>query len=375
MVPWKDEFEVIYCACGCGGELLRWNSKNGNERKYIRYHHSKNLRKEMKFRNLEPVFCACGCGETIIEYDKGNVQRKYKPGHGRRGKDFLPVKKEDRFETSYCMCGCGADILKYTKKGKLRRFIVGHNRKSSYPNFGETKLCECGCGEEIQRFDKKGREKKFKNGHQIENAVSKWRGKKLTEEQKIHLSIVQTGIKKDSKNRTKEQAEEIKLCECGCGEEIFKYKGCGVERKYINGHQPMNGESNPFYGKKHTIETREKLSISHIGLMVGDKNWNWKGGISKDPYCDIWQNKIFKDEIKERDNFQCQNPNCWNKSEKICIHHVDYNKQNCHPDNLITLCYSCNARANHNRDYWQDLYNKIIQNKKERKENIYAVGY
>jgi len=47
----------------------------------------------------------------------------------------------------------------------------------------------------------------------------------------------------------------------------------------------------------------------------------------------------------------------------ITIHHIDYVKKNCHPDNLITLCRSCNSRANKNRDYWQNLYQGMMMKK------------
>ena len=40
------------------------------------------------------------------------------------------------------------------------------------------------------------------------------------------------------------------------------------------------------------------------------------------------------------------------------IHHIDYNKTNCNKNNLITLCVACNGKANFNRDYWLNFYNK-----------------
>lgn len=93
---------------------------------------------------------------------------------------------------------------------------------------------------------------------------------------------------------------------------------------------------------------------------LGDRNPNWKGGISCEPYCDVWLDKEFKESIKERDNYECQNPDCWGTSERLTIHHIDYNKKNCRPNNLITLCNSCNVRANKNRKYWQEFYNNVL---------------
>jgi hypothetical protein len=44
----------------------------------------------------------------------------------------------------------------------------------------------------------------------------------------------------------------------------------------------------------------------------------------------------------------------------LTIHHIDYNKQNCNEENLITLCKGCNTRANYNKDYWLIKYKKIL---------------
>lgn len=34
------------------------------------------------------------------------------------------------------------------------------------------------------------------------------------------------------------------------------------------------------------------------------------------------------------------------------VHHIDYDKKNNNPENLITLCHSCHAKTNSNREYW-----------------------
>ena len=90
--------------------------------------------------------------------------------------------------------------------------------------------------------------------------------------------------------------------------------------------------------------------------MFGDGNPNWKGGISIEPYCDAWKDRDFKKDIKARDNHECQNPDCRKTSKGLTVHHIDYEKKNCHPMNLITLCVSCNARANYNRQQWQEFF-------------------
>lgn len=116
------------------------------------------------------------------------------------------------------------------------------------------------------------------------------------------------------------------------------------------------GKGNPFYGRKHSEEFKECLSIK----FSGENNPAWKGGISCEPYCFEWSSKEFKDYIKERDGYKCLNPDCFGNIYRLNVHHVDYNKKNCEPENLITLCTSCNSRANFNRAWHKDWYKAII---------------
>lgn len=93
----------------------------------------------------------------------------------------------------------------------------------------------------------------------------------------------------------------------------------------------------------------------------GAKNYNWKGGISFEPYATEF-NDILKEHIRQRDNYTCQLCrisqdehlelyNC-----RLAIHHIDYDKQNSDPLNLIALCSGCNSTANGNREYHQQIF-------------------
>ena len=95
----------------------------------------------------------------------------------------------------------------------------------------------------------------------------------------------------------------------------------------------------------------------------GENATNWKGGISCDPYCDAWADKEYKESIRERDGYKCQNPYCKCNNGVISIHHIDYNKINCHPSNLITVCRSCNSMANGDRE-WHTAWYQTFMNKK-----------
>lgn len=89
-------------------------------------------------------------------------------------------------------------------------------------------------------------------------------------------------------------------------------------------------------------------------------NPNWKGGISRDPYCFEFGEDL-KEYIKQRDGYKCMNPCCNSKNpNNLCIHHIDYNKKSCGPENLITLCRSCNSEANKDREWHTAWYQAII---------------
>jgi len=88
---------------------------------------------------------------------------------------------------------------------------------------------------------------------------------------------------------------------------------------------------------------------------------NWLGGISYEPYCEVWKDKEYKQDIRERDGNRCLNPYCCSKkSNNLVIHHIDYCKKNCQPNNLITICCSCNTKANTDREWHTAWYQAII---------------
>ena len=128
-----------------------------------------------------------------------------------------------------------------------------------------------------------------------------------------------------------------------------------VTKQNTREHLAEAGRNRPW-----TPEMYEKMS--------GPNHPNWRGGISFDGYCPIFSRKDFREMIFERDNYKCQNDLCWKKSDTLTIHHIDHDKQHCHPDNCIALCNSCNPRANFNRGFWQKHYMEIINAKRKERD-------
>lgn len=91
--------------------------------------------------------------------------------------------------------------------------------------------------------------------------------------------------------------------------------------------------------------------------QAGPGNANWRGGLSRLPYP--WNFRFISRTIIERDG-SCLGPACAGDDDRLTAHHIDYDKANCDPSNLITLCSACNSKANFDRPRWQKIYSEII---------------
>ena len=88
-----------------------------------------------------------------------------------------------------------------------------------------------------------------------------------------------------------------------------------------------------------------------------ESNGNWLGGKSFEPYG-IEFNNILKENIKQRDGFVCM---CCYKKRVLSVHHIDYDKNNCKENNLISLCKSCHGITNGNRNYWTKYLMEVLE--------------
>ncbi len=155
------------------------------------------------------------------------------------------------------------------------------------------------------------------------------------------------------------------------GIRIGTWKGSGnpmvdieIKRRAISNRGSVAGKNNPRWGAKLTDETKEKIRRKAIGrktsektkqkireAISGEKHYNWKGGISFQPYSFEWTNEL-KTAIRQRDKFTCAV--CGKNG--FTVHHIDYNKKNCDPANLITLCRSCHSKTNGDRTFWGNYF-------------------
>lgn len=277
----------------------------------------------------------------------------------------------------------------------------------------EIKYCECGCQGEVRLFHHRfihghtgGIAKGFKHSDKTKKRMSKSHiGRVVTKETRDKISKANKG-----KKRTKEQRRRISKSLKGkkhteerrlktienltgrkCSKETRKKIGNAHKGKTISQEQIIRWRKS--FNKNDLNKIRKKISntvkslwsdpvyrsklskihsdrnnnienrIAHSCAMQGIEREDWTHFISSDPYCQIWT-KEYKDFIKERDNYECQNNmDCRKITNVLSAHHIDYNKKNCEPWNIITLCISCNSRANADREYWQEFYKSIMRGK------------
>lgn len=235
--------------------------------------------------------------------------------------------------------------------------------------------CACGCGMPVKWAYWNKTWNKYIKGHK--QTQTGWRHSEETK-QKIKSTNIERNKSEDSKNkkiaawkneeRREKQSKRLKEL---WNDAEYRSKMTKIRQQYKDRPEYIEKQKQ----KRHSEETKAKMSMASKAMWTdaykktyskthrGNRNTNWKGGLSFLPYSTVFTKEL-KNRIKERDNFTCQNTNCTKFNNQLCVHHIDYNKQNCDESNLITLCVSCNVQANGNRLYWKEFYQKIMYDKK-----------
>ncbi len=176
------------------------------------------------------------------------------------------------------------------------------------------------------------------------------------------------------KHHSQESKDKIRQSNIG------KHMG---EKNYMFGR---TGENNPRWGTHHSQATKNKMSQASLGKpktqehkdnvskalkgkYIKEKNPNWQGGTSFEPYTSEF-NKQLKELIRSRDGYKCQKCGCSEieNRKKLSIHHIDYDKKNCLPENLITLCSGCNGKVNTNKKKWTNYFQEKLAIGYEQKQ-------
>lgn len=223
-------------------------------------------------------------------------------------------------------------------------------------------LCKCGCGGEIiiKPWHKWRGIPSYLHGHGKGST-----GRKCSEETRRRISDSKKGTPCWNAGKTGIYSDEtLKKIKDARARQVME-KG----RKYSDESKEKNRVAH--LGKVHSDESKKKVSeklkgqirteeqkIKYSKSKIGEKNPRWLGGITKLPYSQDWTEDL-KDAIRKRDNFSCQlcgvhqDKFSEKVNRKLTVHHIDYDKKNCNPDNLTTLCISCHTKTGHNRESWK----------------------
>lgn len=142
--------------------------------------------------------------------------------------------------------------------------------------------------------------------------------------------------------------------------------GLVMSERFKNGFSPLKifKENDPDGFRLHQVECGRKrglqFSESFFNHPCFDKEFYELNGMmrSRFPYPDEF-NEALKKYIYIRDNGICQYCKT-SVNGSHAVHHIDYDKLNCNPNNLVLLCKKCHGKTNYNREYWMKyLYNKL----------------
>lgn len=208
-----------------------------------------------------------------------------------------------------------------------------------------------------------------------------WLGKKFSEETKHKMSLSQMGNQRALGNKLSAETKQ-KMSDAKRGTKILNRNSppCSEETKEkirlahvgkklsdqskIKMSNAKKGKPGNARGSRRTVEQKKKMSELHMGMHKGEKSGTWRGGLSFESYPFDWVDSL-RESIRERDNYTCQIPECGIRQEeldnRLSVHHKDYNKDNLNPNNLISLCRSCHAKTNFNREYWIEYFKDIYE--------------
>lgn len=133
----------------------------------------------------------------------------------------------------------------------------------------------------------------------------------------------------------------------------------------------LKGRPSPMLGKKHSGNTREKISIAVRRFFddnpsvraklshKGSSNPAWRGGVSFLPYSPDFCNNL-RSNIRSRDKERChicgltQLQSIKMFHRKLSVHHINHNKMDCDRLNLVSLCAPCHGKiGNKHRNVWE----------------------
>lgn len=224
---------------------------------------------------------------------------------------IIRCMKKPSNEMIECACGCGNMLTRFDSRGRERRFLHNHHA-ALQPNKRESVICE-NCG---KQFDRPQWHTKRVNHHFCSQACEgEWTTK--------------TG-RRSGKNNGHFNTIEV-ACAGGCGASVSKAASL-VNRRNGNVYCP---------------DCVKLVRQGREGFYVG--------------YPPEFSAKLRK-QIRERDHYTCQNCSTEQKhvGYTLHVHHIDYDKHNSAPMNLVSLCRNCHGLTNFGKEQWQKKFEHLM---------------
>jgi len=287
--------------------------------------------------------CKCGCGNKV-KWDKYNERWNiYLHGHALKGRKHT---EESKKKISASKIGHNtSDVTKMKISQKLKGRLSPWNKGKSLSEETKEKLRQANLGKVTSE------ETKMKLSIRL-------KGRIVSEETRDKMSRGNKGQSPWNKGKKLSIAHRQKISKAHVGKELTS-----AQREALLSWQKDENRkkivskkiSNTLIEKNKDIEERIKMSCNLQGISREE----WTHFVSCDPYCQDWIYE-FKEMIKERDKYECRGIDCRGNTTRLVVHHIDYNKKNCDLNNLITLCNSCNSRANGSRNDNRLIYERVV---------------
>ena len=210
------------------------------------------------------------------------------------------------------------------------------------------KTCECGCNKFTTILC--GKPKRFIYCHHLKTELNGFKGKHHSKEiiERIKKSHIESGANKRCSERMKKDnpmnypESRKKVSKANKGKTLSEK----TKRKISEGHK---GRKNSEEHNRNIGEAKKRLYKDRT------KNPNWQGGVSFLPYAPSFNNEL-KTQIRDRDNHVCRLCKTIENGRTLHVHHIDYDKMNNDPKNLITLCMDCHNGLQGDRETCKEVF-------------------
>ena len=125
-----------------------------------------------------------------------------------------------------------------------------------------------------------------------------------------------------TETRSRKSWKTARFCSISCASKYSDYKNLKHTEEWKKKHSKrMTGERNPFYGKKHSEEFKDRQRQRGL-KRIGAKSTRWQGGITalRKVIKQCFKYRQWRNDVFTRDNWTCQD--CGKKAKRIEAHHL-----------------------------------------------------